>query len=99
MERVIVSSIVGKYFHSFDDEGDVIWQGKVLEEEQPGWYLIQLYDWLIGAPNECRLVSFNGMTGWIFYGDEEDWRDGYEKLYLRQKYRKSEKRERVDSEV
>jgi hypothetical protein len=37
--------LIGKYFHSADETSKVEWQGLVIGEPHPAWYLVQLFDW------------------------------------------------------
>src|SRR5262245_8428237 len=61
--------LVGKYFHSASENDKVEWQGVVVEEPHPGWYLVQLFDWTSGEPSVQRLVPIEKMTAWLFYPD------------------------------
>lgn len=69
--------LVGQFFHSIKD-GGVNWQGNVIGNPEPGWYLVQLYEWLLGEPNVQRLVKFEDMTGWLFYDTTEQMQFSYE---------------------
>jgi hypothetical protein len=61
--------LVGKYFQSANENNKVEWQGVVIGEPHPGWYLVQLFDWALGEPSEQRLVPIEKMIGWLFYPD------------------------------
>jgi len=63
--------VVGKYFHSANETNKVEWQGVVIGEPHPGWYLVQLLDWSSGEPSVQRLVPIEKMIGWLFYPDAE----------------------------
>ena len=63
--------LVGKYFHSANENNKVDWQGVVIGEPHPGWYLVQLFDWGSGKPNVQRLVPIEKMTAWLFYPDRD----------------------------
>ena len=67
-------SLIGKYFHSFTD-GKLSWQGRITAEPSPGYFLVQLYDWFCGSPNDKELVTVAQMVGWTFYDDADDWRE------------------------
>ena len=62
-----LETIVGKYFHSADETDKVEWQGVVIGEPHPGWYLVQLFEWSSGEPSVQRLVPIEKMIGWLFY--------------------------------
>jgi hypothetical protein len=60
-------NLVGKYFHSASETTKIEWQGVVIGEPHPGWYLVQLFDWASGEPSVQRLVPIEKMIGWLFY--------------------------------
>ena len=62
--------LVGQYFHSIKD-GQIKWQGVVLSNPEPGWYLIQLIEWMHGTPNLRRLIRIDEMSEWYFYPDSD----------------------------
>ena len=70
--------LAGKFFHSLGEDGKVKWQGFVLGSPEPGWYLVQLFEWLMGEPNVCKLVQFEEMSKWLFYQDQESMIFSYE---------------------
>lgn len=61
--------LVGKYFHSANETNKIEWQGVVIGEPHPGWYLVQLFEWTSGEPTVQRLVPIEKMIGWLFYSD------------------------------
>jgi hypothetical protein len=61
--------LLGKYFHSGSENSKIEWQGVVIGEPHPGWYLVQLFDWASGQPSVQRLVPIEKMVGWLFYAD------------------------------
>ncbi len=63
--------LVGKYFHSANENNKIEWQGVVIGEPQSGWYLVQLFEWTSGEPTEQRLVPIEKMIGWLFYPDAD----------------------------
>lgn len=68
-------SLIGKFFHSFNSSGSLRWQGRVLAEPSPGYFLVQLYDWFMGYANDQMVIPIAHMVGWKFCDDPEDWRD------------------------
>jgi hypothetical protein len=74
--------LVGKWFHSLKKDpryprcvnGIVEWQGQIIGKPEPGWYLIQLYEWFMGSQTDQRLVPFAEMAGWLFYESDESMR-------------------------
>src|SRR6266446_918606 len=63
--------LVGKYFHSANENNKVEWQGVVIGEPNPGWYLVQLFEWASGKPSVQRLVPIEKMNAWLFYPDRD----------------------------
>jgi hypothetical protein len=63
--------LVGKYFHSANENNKVEWQGVVIGEPHPGWYLVQLLEWASGEPSVQRLVPIEKLIGWVFYPDRD----------------------------
>jgi hypothetical protein len=61
--------LVGKYFHSANETNKIEWQGVVIGEPRPGWYLVQLFEWSSGELDVQRLVPIEKMIGWLFYPD------------------------------
>jgi hypothetical protein len=59
--------LVGKYFHSANETNQIEWQGLVIGESHPGWYLVQLFEWSSGDPSVQRLVPIEKMISWSFY--------------------------------
>jgi hypothetical protein len=59
--------LVGKYFHSANETNKIEWQGVVIGEPHPGWYLVQLFEWASGNPSVQRLVPIEKMISWVFY--------------------------------
>ena len=62
-------NLVGKYFHSANEDNKIEWQGVVIGQPHPGWYLVQLFEWTSGEPSVQRLVPIEKMMGWLFYPD------------------------------
>ena len=70
-------TLIGKYFHSANENNKVEWQGLVIGEPQRGWYLVELFDWASGEPSVQRLVPIEKMTGWLFYSDRDAMTSSY----------------------
>jgi len=77
-------AIVGKWFHSFVNQ-KVQYQGQVLDYDPHSQLcLVQLYNWLDGAPHEQKLFHITEMKEWMFYNTNEEMNEFYE-LYHRHK--------------
>ena len=70
--------LVGAWFHSLDENGHVNRQGQILARPEPGIYLVQLYEWLVGSPSNQQLVAFKDMKNWLFYEDNESMNYSYQ---------------------
>ena len=66
-----METLVGQYFHSIED-GYLQWQGTVIGNPEPGWYLLQLFAWGMGEPCVRRLVHISDMKDWLFYAGLDD---------------------------
>ena len=72
-------SIIGRCFHSISKKtGKVEWQGMVIGNPEPGWYLLQLYEYFMGTPNLMKLVRIEDMATWLFYADNDEMVYSYE---------------------
>ena len=71
-------AVVGKWFHSFDDDGDVLWQGQIIAHVDEGYYLVQLWE-AGGDKGPQRLATLAQMTEWQIYDGAEPMRDWYER--------------------
>ncbi len=71
--------LLGQCFHSIGkDTGKVEWQGEVIGNPEPGWYLLQLFEWGMGEPNVRRVARIEDMEHWLFYEDAEAMKFSYE---------------------
>jgi hypothetical protein len=68
--------LLGKYFQSANEDNKIEWQGVVIGEPHPGWYLVQLFEWASGEPSVQRLVPIEKMVGWLFYPDADAMTSG-----------------------
>jgi hypothetical protein len=91
------TELVGQFFHSIKD-GQVHWQGSIIGNPEPGWYLLQLYEWGFGQPNVQRLVKIEDMAGWLFYDTTEGMQYSYDHGVAREggPYRKEMKTPQED---
>lgn len=66
--------LIGKFFHTFDDAHVLRYQGQIEAALSAGYYLVQLYDWLVGLPNAQQIFHLADMKGWDLYDDKDYWR-------------------------
>lgn len=63
----------GKFFHTYKkDTGRIHYQGRVLSEDDDGFILVQLFDWLVGAPSDQLVFRKSDTTEWTFYECADD---------------------------
>lgn len=77
--------IAGKWFHSFKEiEGkrQLCWQGQVLKI-MGDFLLVQLYEWMVGAPSCQKVVSLVDTRDWDFYSSNEEMNETFERRYNR----------------
>jgi hypothetical protein len=73
------AGLLGRFFHSINkDDNQVKWQGVVIGNPEPGWYLVQLFGWLDGSPCDQQLMRIEDFSGWLFYDDSETMRFSYD---------------------
>ncbi len=70
--------MVGLFLHSLDADKQIQWQGYVAGNPEPGWYLVQLIDWMVGQPSVQRLFKIEEMHTWLFYPTAEDMKYSWE---------------------
>ena len=77
-ERAV--SLAGRFFHSFDAEGAVVWQGRIEGEVSPGVYAVTTFDWISGLAARQRLATVARMAAesWHFYDDNRQMLDAYD---------------------
>jgi len=74
----VKNKLIGKYFHSLNGQRQVEWQGIVVGVPEPGWYLVQLFEWGFGEPNVMRLVPFEHIRDWLFYPSADAMKHSYD---------------------
>ena len=74
-----VNPLLGQFFHSLGADKKIEWQGCVIGSPEPGWYLVQLFEWTMGEPNVRKLVPLEDMEHWLFYKTAEEMKFSYDK--------------------
>ena len=75
----------GQFFHTFDDEGCLEFQGQIIGSPEAGLYLCQLFSAITGEPTRQILTRVKEMAGWRFYASAEKWRLAYDAHILADK--------------
>jgi hypothetical protein len=76
-ETRVQDPLTGKFFHSFTADRKLSWQGQVLKHVRGDFYLVQLFEWLMGEPSAKELVPMSGMVGWSFYDTTKELHAAY----------------------
>lgn len=82
--------LVEKYFHTFNDEREVIYQGRIINELGDGYFLTQLYEWFFGDSSCQRIFHISEMNNWQLYENQESMKYFYEEVYDTKLNRKTE---------
>src|SRR5579872_2869454 len=88
--------LVGKWFHEIKKEnGDegIGWQGHILgkvESEGTDFYLVQLFDWIVGNESNQFLVPLKDMLQWRFYNTSDEMNYYYTEIYSPRQERKAQ---------
>jgi len=69
-------TLVGLWFHSFNEIGELDWQGKIVRDTEDG-YLVQLFSFVDGSPVHQELVDREVTKKWRFYESDFDMRTAY----------------------
>jgi hypothetical protein len=83
--------LVGRAFHSYGPDGDTRWQGVVEDDLGDGYFLLQLFEWLMGGTSQQIVVHISDMahrasdgfsikSRFAFYKTLEDMNDHYERV-------------------
>jgi len=75
-----MGTIVGLYFHTFDDQRLIERQGCVVCELGDQYYLVEYCSWVHGFATNMGIVNISGMSLWRFYKTQDCWREEGEKL-------------------
>ena len=71
------TDLIGLFFLTFDDEGNLDFHGEILERLEPGYFLCQLFSALTGEPTNSIIRSVRQMVGWEFFDDAKLWHRAY----------------------
>jgi hypothetical protein len=58
--------MIGLFFHTYKD-GEIHLQGQALDLTAPQRFLVQLFSWWNGEPDENMTFHINEMSDWTFY--------------------------------
>lgn len=80
IKEINLKSLEGKFFHFFKDN-KVEWQGYIVSEPKDGYFIIQLFDWILGYPSNQKLIKIDDMIGWNLYDTDEEMNEAYYSKY------------------
>ena len=79
------SSLIGKFFHVLDEferEGskqvELCGQGWICGKVEPGWYMLQMFDWIMGEAGSKRVASISDISGFLLYDTKEEMKESFE---------------------
>jgi len=76
------NNLEGKFFHSFEEDRSVKWQGWIIAQVKDGIYLIDRFEWITGGRSFTGkvLVPIEQMLReqWTFYETEVEMRESYQ---------------------
>jgi len=78
IERKQLQSFIGQYFHTFEVNGPVKYQGRIIADAGYGYFLCELYSWLDGQSGNSQLFHIDKMTDWAFYPTSEQMNYRYD---------------------
>ena len=70
--------ITGCFFHTLNENEKIQFQGMVIGQIETGFYLVQLFDWLMGEPSIRKVVRVEEMTVWLLYESSEQMNYSWE---------------------
>lgn len=77
MARRTAGAFDGLFFHSFDETGDIKWQGRILST-YPNGCKVETYSWFDGEPCSVERVTYEDMDSWVFYDTLDEMNEAYE---------------------
>jgi hypothetical protein len=81
--------LVGQFFHSRGERGEIVWQGEILSRDGQR-YLVELFSWVDGARNGRKLVPVSDVQQWTIYASHVEMKSAYDE-YSSAKYGRSTK--------
>lgn len=94
IEENFKTALVGKYFHSFNKDNLVVWQGVVKWYVGSDYYLVDIFEWITGNDYKTKLIKLSEMKCFEFYDNAEDMKSTYEyKLKFRHEKKRTENEE------
>jgi hypothetical protein len=74
------ATLKGKFFHTFDEEGYVQYQGQIVDLVGDDIAIVLYFDWPTGSPTYHKAVWVSDIIDgrWALYNTATAWREAYE---------------------
>jgi hypothetical protein len=74
------TTLKGKFFHTFDEDGYVQYQGQIVDFVGEDIAIVLYFEWFTGSPTYHKAVWVSDIVdeGWALYGTAEAWQEAYE---------------------
>lgn len=76
------TSLVGKHFHTFGEDGLIERQGVILARLDYGYFVVLYFEWISGSPwhygTQVIHMARIAREGWALYATNEEMIDAYE---------------------
>lgn len=89
------TGLVNRFAHTYNDDGEIVYQVEIIAELPEGYYLVQYFDFMMGNESSQGIYHVSEMKGWKIYGEHQDWLDAYERYSENRRIRERNKKEAV----
>lgn len=74
------ATLKGKFFHTFDEDGYVQYQGQIVDLIGEDIAIVLYFEWVTGSPSYHKAVWVSDIidAGWALYNTDVAWREAYE---------------------
>ena len=74
------TKLKGKYFHTFDQDGYVEYQGQIIDLVGEDIAIVLHFEWLTGSPTTHKAVWVSDIVdqGWALYNTDKAWVEAFE---------------------
>jgi len=71
------TTLKGKFFHTFDEDGYVDYQGKIVDLVGEDIAIVLYFSWATGSPTYRKAVRVSDIVdgGWALYNTDVAWRE------------------------
>lgn len=67
----------GLWFHSFNEDGTIQWQGQILRLVEKDRWAVQLYSWMDGTPTHIEIVDRAQLSAFRLYANHRAMHEGW----------------------